>query len=85
MVDALGALGDPAAERPLLERLHDDEYVTVRVGAARALAEIGARDRGGGAARALAGRIELAVRHETEPTVIAAARQAAADLRAKRP
>jgi arylsulfatase A-like enzyme/HEAT repeat protein len=72
MVVALGEIGDPAAANPLLERLARDEYVTVRIEAARALARLGdAR---------LGPRVGAAVRHETEPTVVAAARAAEATL-----
>lgn len=74
MVDALGDIGDPAAADALLERLRRDEYVPVRVQAARALGKIGdAR---------VVGAIEAALRHETEPTVITAARETLAGLRA---
>ena len=41
MVDALGAIGDPAACDALVERLRGDSYVPVRVQAARALAKLG--------------------------------------------
>jgi HEAT repeat protein len=75
MVIALGAIGDPSAADALLERLARDEYVPVRIEAARALAKLGdAR---------LEPRVGAAVRHETEPTVVAAARAAAATLRGR--
>ena len=41
MVDALGDIGDPAAAEALLERLRRDEYVPVRIAAAKALAKLG--------------------------------------------
>jgi HEAT repeat protein len=41
MVQALGAIGDPSATGALVERLGHDEYVPVRVEAARALAKLG--------------------------------------------
>jgi arylsulfatase A-like enzyme len=75
MVDALGDIGDPAAADALLERLRGDEYVPVRIAAARALAKLGdAR---------LAGRIDEAARKEKEATALAAARAAATTLRGK--
>jgi arylsulfatase A-like enzyme len=77
MVDALGEIGDPSAEDALVERLHSDGYVTVRVGAAKALARIGDRR--------VVPHLQGAVRHETEPEVIAAARAAADQLSARTP
>jgi arylsulfatase A-like enzyme len=77
MVDALGEIGDPSAEDALCERLRSDEYVTVRVGAAKALAKIGDRQ--------VVPRLLEAVRHEKEPTVLAAAREAAETLKARAP
>jgi arylsulfatase A-like enzyme len=77
MVEALGEIGDPSAEDALVDRLRADQYVTVRVSAAQALARIGNR--------ALVPRLEQAGRHETEPQVIAAARQAAASLESRVP
>lgn len=77
MVDALGEIGDPAAEDALCERLRSDEYVTVRAAAARALAKIGDRQ--------VVPRLLEAARHEKEPEVIAAAREAAATLKAQAP
>ena len=75
MVEALGLIGDPAAADTLLERLRSDEYVPVRVAAARALAKVGdAR---------VAPALEAAARSEKEATVVAAARAAAASLRGK--
>ena len=75
MVDALGDIGDPAAADALLERLRGDEYVPVRIAAAKALAKLGdAR---------LAGRVAEAARKEKEATVVAAARAAATTLRGK--
>ena len=41
MVEALGDIGDPAAADALLERLRRDEYVPVRIAAAKALAKLG--------------------------------------------
>jgi HEAT repeat protein len=75
MVDALGEIGDRAAEGALVERLKRDEYVPVRVRAAVALARIGDP--------AAMGALEHALRHDTEPTVVAAAREAAAALEAR--
>jgi HEAT repeat protein len=76
MVDALGDIGDPAAKDALVTRLRGDEYVPVRVQAARALAKIGDAD--------VIPALESAAAHDTEPTVIAAARAAAAELRARK-
>jgi arylsulfatase A-like enzyme/HEAT repeat protein len=72
MVDALGDIGDRAAEHALVERLHGDEYVPVRVQAAVALAKLGDPS--------AIGALEHVVRHDTEPTVVAAAREAARTL-----
>jgi arylsulfatase A-like enzyme/HEAT repeat protein len=69
MVDALGDIADPSAKGPLIERLRGDEYVPVRVQAAAALAKLGDPS----AIPAL----QHAVRLDTEPTVVAAAREAA--------
>ena len=77
MVEALGAIADPAAVDALLGRLRGDEYVPVRIQAAKALAEIGKRN----GDSEMAARIEQATRRETEPNVVAAARGAAASLR----
>jgi HEAT repeat protein len=77
MVDALGDIGDPAAREALIERLRGDEYVPVRVQSAAALAKLGDR----GALPAL----ERAARHDTEPTVVAAAREASRALTASSP
>ena len=75
MVEALGDIGDPAAAEALLERLRDDEYVPVRIAAAQALAKLGdAR---------VAAALDAAARNEKEATVVAAARAAAASLRAR--
>jgi arylsulfatase A-like enzyme len=81
MVDALGEIGDSAADDALLERLRGDGYVTVRIGAALALARTGERS----GDRSLPSRMEQAVRHETEPEVIAAVRQATTALKARGP
>jgi arylsulfatase A-like enzyme/HEAT repeat protein len=75
MVEALGEIGDPAAADALLERLRGDEYVPVRIAAAKALAKLGEPR--------LAARVDEAARKEKEATVIAAARAAAAALRGK--
>ena len=72
MVDALGDIGDPAAREALIERLHGDEYVPVRVQAAKALAKLGDRS--------VVPALESVIQKDTEPTVIAAAREAAAAL-----
>jgi arylsulfatase A-like enzyme len=77
MVDALGEIGDRSARDALVERLRGDEYVPVRVRAAAALARLGDPT-------ALAA-LEHAARHDTEPTVVAAAREAAAALEAGPP
>ncbi|HEX3903650.1 MAG TPA: sulfatase-like hydrolase/transferase [Polyangia bacterium] len=79
MVAALGELGDPAAVDPLLDNLQHDAYVPVRAEAARSLAKIERtlRDR-----RVIAA-LEQAARRDTEPMVIAAAREAAATLGAR--
>ena len=63
---------DPAAREALLERLHGDEYVPVRVQAAKALAKLGDRS--------VVPALESVIQKDTEPTVIAAAREAAAAL-----
>jgi arylsulfatase A-like enzyme/HEAT repeat protein len=68
MVDALGDIADPTAKQALIERLRGDEYVPVRVQAAAALAKIGDRS--------AMSALEHAARHDTEPTVVAAAREA---------
>jgi HEAT repeat protein len=81
MVDALGEIGDSAADDALLERLRGDGFVTVRIGAALALAKTGERS----GDRSLPARMEQAVRHETEPEVIAAVRQAASALKTRGP
>jgi arylsulfatase A-like enzyme len=75
MVDALGDIGDPAAADALLERLRRDEYVPVRIAAARALAKLGDPR--------VAGLLDEAARKEKETTVVAAARAAASALRGK--
>jgi arylsulfatase A-like enzyme/HEAT repeat protein len=74
MVDALGDIGDPAAQDALVERLRKDEYVPVRVQSARALAKLGNAS--------TIPALERSVREETETTVAAAAREAIAALRA---
>ena len=77
MVDALGDIGDPAARDALLARLRGDEYVPVRVQAARALAKLGDT--------AVIPALEQAAAQETEATVVAAAREAIASLKARAP
>ncbi|HXU05057.1 MAG TPA: sulfatase-like hydrolase/transferase [Polyangia bacterium] len=75
IVEALGDIGDPAAADVLLERLRGDEYVPVRIAAAKALAKLGdAR---------LAAQLDDAARKEKEAPVVAAARAAATSLRGK--
>jgi arylsulfatase A-like enzyme/HEAT repeat protein len=81
MVEALGEIGDPAALDPLIQRLTSDEYVPVRVQAAKSLAKI-ARATGD---RSLLPVLEQVARRETEPEVVAAAREAAAQIQAARP
>ena len=75
MVEALGEIGDPAAADALLERLRGDEYVPVRIAAAKALAKLGDAH--------LAALVDEAARKEKEATVVAAARAAATALRGK--
>jgi arylsulfatase A-like enzyme len=75
MVEALGEIGDPAAAPALLERLRVDEYVPVRIAAARSLARLNDGH--------LAAAVEDAARKEKEATVAAAAHAAATELRAK--
>ena len=75
MVEALGEIGDPAAAEALLARLRSDEYVPVRIAAAKALARLGDAH--------LAAPVDEAARKEKEATVAAAARAAAAALRGK--
>jgi arylsulfatase A-like enzyme/HEAT repeat protein len=77
MVDALGDIGDPSARDALVARLRGDEYVPVRVQAARALAKLGDA--------ATIPALEQAAAQETEATVAAAAREAIADLKAAHP
>jgi HEAT repeat protein len=73
MVEALGALGDRAAVPALIERLGTDAYVPVRAASARALAVIGDR--------AALPALERAAKHDTEPMVVDAAREAARALK----
>jgi len=72
MVDALADINDITARDALIERLAGDEYVPVRVQAARALAKLGDLT-------AIAA-LERAARTDTEPTVAAAARAALATV-----
>ena len=89
MVEALGALADPAAVPALVECLQHDAYVPVRAAAATALAKIGNSDgnadgRSDGAApRHLIAVLTEAARRDTEPMVVAAARAAAESLKAR--
>jgi HEAT repeat protein len=85
MVDALGDIGAPAAVPALVERLAGDEYVPVRVQAARALAKIAKVDPSEAADKDIATALDHAAHHDTERTVVAAAKQAAADLRSHSP
>jgi arylsulfatase A-like enzyme len=73
MVEALGALGDRAAVPALIEHLGTDAYVPVRAASARALAAIGDR--------AALPALDQAAKHDTEPMVVDAAREAARALR----
>ena len=75
MVEALGDIADVAAAAALLERLRRDEYVPVRIAAAKALAKVGDAH--------VAALVDEAARKEKEATVIAAAKAAASALRAK--
>jgi arylsulfatase A-like enzyme/HEAT repeat protein len=75
MVEALGALRAPSAVPALIERLRSDAYVPVRAAAARALAAIGDR--------AALPALDQAAKHDTEPMVADAARDAARELRSK--
>jgi HEAT repeat protein len=68
MVQALGRIADPSTVPALAERLEADEYVPVRAEAASALGRIGGRE-------AVAG-LERCLRHEHEPSVLAACRAA---------
>jgi HEAT repeat protein len=72
MVDALGDIADSRAREPLLERLRGDEYVPVRVQSAVALEKLGDPS--------VIGALEHVARHDTEPTVVAAANEAARAL-----
>jgi arylsulfatase A-like enzyme len=83
MVEALGRLGDPAAIGPLLDNLQHDAYVPVRAEAARALAKLASSGAGGADARRVEAALAEAARRDTEPMVIAAAREAAASLKAR--
>jgi arylsulfatase A-like enzyme/HEAT repeat protein len=75
MVDALGAIGDPAACDALVERLRGDSYVPVRVQAAKALAKLGDPS--------VIPALEQVLKQETEATVVAAARDALDTLRSR--
>ncbi len=68
MVTALGQIADPSVVEALARRLREDEYVPVRVEAARALGFIGGRE-----ARAA---LDRSLSHESEPAVLAAVREA---------
>ena len=75
MVDALGAIGDPAACDALVDRMRVDSYVPVRVQAAKALAKLGDPS--------VIPALERVLKSETETTVIAAARDALDTLRSR--
>jgi arylsulfatase A-like enzyme len=75
MVEALGDIGDASAADALLDRLREDEYVPVRIAAAKALAKLGDPR--------VATAMDAAARREKEVTVVAAVRAATASLRAK--
>jgi arylsulfatase A-like enzyme len=75
MVETLGEIGDPSAAPALLDRLRGDEYVPVRIAAAKALAKLNDPR--------LAAQVDDAARKEKEATVAGAARAAAAALRGK--
>jgi HEAT repeat protein len=77
MVDALGEIGDPRVTEALVGRLHTDEYVPVRTAAAAALARLG----GPGAVSGL----QWSLRHEHEPTVLAAVRAALVTVAPRQP
>ncbi len=86
MVEALGALGDPAAVSALVETLRRDAYVPVRAAAATSLAQIGraGKDKGKSAGdRHLIAVLSDAAHHDTEPMVASAARAAAKSLQAR--
>ena len=83
MVEALGALGDPAAVPALIECLRHDAYVPVRAAAATALAQIGQGPGAADMAGQLIAVLTDAARHDTEPMVVAAARAAAQSLKAR--
>ncbi|MGB8295742.1 MAG: sulfatase-like hydrolase/transferase [Polyangia bacterium] len=73
VVQALGEIGDASAEPALVERLQTDEYVPVRVAAARALGRMGG-------ARALM-TLKWSASNDKEPRVVEAARAGLAELR----
>jgi HEAT repeat protein len=73
IVQALGEIGDAAGEPALIERLKTDEYVPVRLAAARALARMG------GARAVLA--LKWSVANEKEPRVAETARVGLVALR----
>ena len=72
-MQALGEIGDAAGEPALIERLKTDEYVPVRVAAARSLARMG------GARAVLA--LKWSVANEKEPRVAETARVGLVALR----
>jgi hypothetical protein len=72
MVQAMSQIADPRVVPTLVERLRSDEYVPVRVEAARGLARIGGPE-------ALAG-LRSSVRYEREARVLEASREALAAL-----
>jgi arylsulfatase A-like enzyme len=73
VVQALGEIGDASAEPALVERLKSDEYVSVRVAAAHALARMG------GARAVLA--LKWSASNDKEPRVAEAARAGLTELR----
>ncbi|MBN2576290.1 MAG: sulfatase-like hydrolase/transferase [Deltaproteobacteria bacterium] len=73
-IEALGEIGDRRAAAALVESLSRDEYVPVRVQAAVALAKLNDP--------VAIPALELAARSDSERTVVAAARNAVATLRA---
>ena len=73
MVIALGEIGDPSAAEALLERVRSDAYVPVRIEAARALAKLGDRR--------VAPALQALAKHDPDPTVRAAALDAARVLK----
>jgi HEAT repeat protein len=73
MVIALGEIGDPSAVEALLEHVRSDAYVPVRIEAARALVKLGDRR--------VAPALGALAKHDPDPTVRAAALDAARVLK----